>query len=523
VPRRILLSLLLVAAAALVSAPAAQATVYTVTRTDDLPGTCTPTPSDCSLRQAVTGTNEVSDRDEIHVPAGTFALEPSLGPLTISGGGLVTIYGAGAGATIVSGSGGTRVFDITGSGLATIADLTVTGGSAVPQGGGIGTAGQLALVGVVVSGNRARTDGAADGAAGGGIVNAGRLTIETSTIASNTADGGTATGAAGGGIYHGGSGLEITNSTIAGNLAGAGGSGGSGGGIYSSGDSVTLQRATVASNTALGGSGGNLFWAAGIAIYSNTIVSGGAAASGVNCAGVPATVTTGQNLESADTCGFGLSALRNVNPLLGPLAANGGPTPTMALAPGSRAIDAAPGCPPPDTDQRGVARPQGRACDIGAFEAPPQPAALVHDTSAPTVRSLRMSPTRLRPLGGHGSSIARKRRHRRGATVRYRLSEAATVTFTLERAVRGVRVGRGCLRVARADVAASSRRRCRTYRRLRGSFKHAGLAGRNKFKFTGRLRGKRLKSGRYRLVARPRDAAGNKGKAKKKRFRVVRR
>src|SRR5206468_3252262 len=107
-------------------------------------------------------------------------------------------------------------------------------------------------------------------------------------------------------------------------------------------------------------------------------------------------------------------------------------------------------------------------------------------------------------LSGRGSSIAR----RRGSTVRYRLSEVATVTFTIERAVRGVRVGRGCLRVQRANVT-EARRRCRTYRRIKGSFKQAGLAGKNRFKFTGRLRNRRLKSGRYKLVARPRDAAGN--------------
>jgi hypothetical protein len=57
---------------------------------------------------------------------------------------------------------------------------------------------------------------------------------------------------------------------------------------------------------------------------------------------------------------------------LGPLADNGGPTLTHALLQGSNAIDAAIGdCPP--TDQRGVARPQGDACDIGAYESPSLP------------------------------------------------------------------------------------------------------------------------------------------------------
>lgn len=71
--------------------------------------------------------------------------------------------------------------------------------------------------------------------------------------------------------------------------------------------------------------------------------------------------------------------MSNVDPKLGPLANNGGPTRTMALLSGSPAIDAVASslCPPPVTDQRGVTRPQGARCDIGAFEvtpnAPPPP------------------------------------------------------------------------------------------------------------------------------------------------------
>jgi hypothetical protein len=63
----------------------------------------------------------------------------------------------------------------------------------------------------------------------------------------------------------------------------------------------------------------------------------------------------------------------NVNPMLGPLQNNGGPTLTMAPLPGSPAIDAvgATVCPPPVTDQRGITRPQGKSCDIGAVEVVP--------------------------------------------------------------------------------------------------------------------------------------------------------
>ena len=54
--------------------------------------------------------------------------------------------------------------------------------------------------------------------------------------------------------------------------------------------------------------------------------------------------------------------------LIGPLADNGGPTWTHALQPASPAIDAADDAACPATDQRGVARPQGADCDVGAFE-----------------------------------------------------------------------------------------------------------------------------------------------------------
>ncbi len=79
----------------------------------------------------------------------------------------------------------------------------------------------------------------------------------------------------------------------------------------------------------------------------------------------------GNNLDGDGTCNLapGLGDLVSTDPRLGPLADNGGPTETHALLAGSPAIDAgSDDCPPPATDQRGVARPDGAACDIGAFE-----------------------------------------------------------------------------------------------------------------------------------------------------------
>jgi hypothetical protein len=80
----------------------------------------------------------------------------------------------------------------------------------------------------------------------------------------------------------------------------------------------------------------------------------------------------GHNLCSDQSADFAASNSRNgVDPLLGPLAENGGITPTVSLLPGSPAIDAGDESVCPLTDQRGVTRPKGMACDIGAFELEP--------------------------------------------------------------------------------------------------------------------------------------------------------
>jgi hypothetical protein len=82
-----------------------------------------------------------------------------------------------------------------------------------------------------------------------------------------------------------------------------------------------------------------------------------------------AITSSGHNLSSDSSCSFTAAGdLQNTNPLLGPLAANGGPTPTHALLPGSPAFGAGTNIGCPATDQRGNTRPQGVLCDIGAFE-----------------------------------------------------------------------------------------------------------------------------------------------------------
>ena len=108
-----------------------------------------------------------------------------------------------------------------------------------------------------------------------------------------------------------------------------------------------------------------------------------------------------------------------------------------------------------------------------------------------------------------------------GARISFRLSETATTTFRVQRARTGRRI-RGRCRAATRRNKLLSRRRCRRYVRVRGSFKHTDGAGANSLRFTGRVGGRRLRPGRYRLVASSTDLAGNKSAAKTKRFRIIR-
>ncbi len=94
------------------------------------------------------------------------------------------------------------------------------------------------------------------------------------------------------------------------------------------------------------------------------------------------------------------------------------------------------------------------------------------------------------------------------------------MTFRVERAAKGRRVGRRCRPQTRRN---RSRRPCRRYVTLRGSFRRAGKAGANRFRFTGRLRRRKLRPGSYRLRARAVDTAGNRSRIARKRFRIVRR
>jgi hypothetical protein len=363
----------------------------------------------CSLRDAVFAANGNSTDEDV------ITFSPSLpGTITLFMGnslqllGPVQINGPGP---IINANGNNFVFDFQAPGQScSISGLTLTG--AVSQqvninngnltisdckiidgpGRGIGSVGAgvtLTIRNSTVSGNTSPDD---EFAGGGLTFDGGTLIIENSTFSNNTAPNDTAfdigggaisiyddsptevtltnvtisenqTEESGGGILIDGTffantnalNVHLTNVTIAKNMAESDGSGSSsGGGIFvflAAEDSVELQNVLIADNSV--GTGG---------VSPDCLIQG-----------TGSVVSNGFNLVEDDTNCTGLETtdITGQDPLLAALNDNSpGTTATQALDSGSRAINAAEGAPVcPPTDQRGVSRPQGSACDIGAYEA----------------------------------------------------------------------------------------------------------------------------------------------------------
>jgi hypothetical protein len=145
-------------------------------------------------------------------------------------------------------------------------------------------------------------------------------------------------------------------------------------------------------------------------------------------------------------------------------------------------------------DLEGNSRTLGPAPDIGAFELVPGP------TAAGGVQSIVIRPRkfRARRAGGAVSSGLLKGRPPVGSQVTYTLTGPATVSFGVSRAIRGRIVGGKCKRKSRANVA---RRKCTFFKPVKGGFSLDGGGGENRFTFSGRIGGRALKPGRYKLSA----------------------
>ena len=378
----------------------------------------------CSLRAAVMTANRHAGGATITLPAGTYLLQllPTMtdddasGDLNITG--AVTIVGAGAATTVVDGGGSDRVFRVesgaalimsgvttrhgvisgdSGGGIVshgqiTLSDSVITGNHSMNGGGGGLYAGPATLTGVVIDGNSATFGG-------GGLNCEGPTTLTRVTVAGNS------TGSDGGGIYVGGD-LTLTDSTVDDNhAAGAGGglisyatltvfnstisnnsTGFDGGGIEANNGAVRLFHTTIAGNLAghagLGGYVGGginiVFTTEPVQLWNTLLADNYVGNVSNDCAGNSLTSEDYNYFQSTDGCMINGISTHNViggDPLLASLADNGGATQTRALLAGSPAIDQIPPAvcrdpfgAAPVPDQRGIVRPVGSLCDIGAYE-----------------------------------------------------------------------------------------------------------------------------------------------------------
>lgn len=259
------------------------------------------------------------------------------------------------------------------SGGLTLAGSTVDGNTAAGDGGGMKLLGGGTLTNSTVSGNTAYRGGGIYDAAGYHVA-MHPLTLVGSTVSGNRAIG--PSQAKGGGLFSRYGGLYLTNSTVAANTSDL-----YGGGLYVMKNTapIVLSQVTVAANGAAQRGGGMMVATSDAgSVTSNASVfanTAGAKGGGENIA-----VTTGGITVAGDANLVFAAGLMNVafsnapatgDPLLGALGDHGGPTRTMVPGAGSAAIDGyatSGGQCAAATDQRGIARPQGAGCDIGAVE-----------------------------------------------------------------------------------------------------------------------------------------------------------
>jgi hypothetical protein len=406
-------------AVALIFAASAHATTYVVDRSDDADAEgCTQAASDCTLRGAIIKANGDANDSTIMLPAARIALTAPLPSVEQP----LTIQGQGARSSIIDGSAVSDFSSSTAMLLASdgisldLQDLQLTdfnlhdaaSGLAALDSGGPSTLDRVAIVGNDAVGWISRQVGTLQDSLiahnlgskeSGGILAGGVLVISDSTVADNEiATPADSTDIGSGGILLAGAVGLIENSTIAGNSAAPGtvaAISDNFGTVSQVGPEVALRSSIIAGSSRFG-----------------------------DC-GVSGMRSLGHNLDSDGSCDLTQrSDLSAVNPQLAALANNGGPTDTMALRPGSPAIDAGSGCNAASVDQRGRPRIQGTTCDIGAFESSftkpaPMPPPPTIDTTPPKVGV------------GHLPVVVSTGTLRTGLRVQLRSSEPSVVRWTL--------------------------------------------------------------------------------------------
>jgi hypothetical protein len=162
------------------------------------------------------------------------------------------------------------------------------------------------------------------------------------------------------------------------------------------------------------------------------------------------------------------------------------------------------------SDFDGNPRFLGSAPDIGAFEFVPPPVAL--PALSGQIQSLAVTPHKFRAAGGGEAISSVRKKAPLGSRVTYSLSAGATVAFSIERRLPGRKVGKRCVKKTKVN---QGKKRCSRFMGVRGKFTHSGQAGQSRFRFSGRIAGRSLKPGSYRLVGK----TGSVSKAAS--FRIV--
>lgn len=283
---------------------------------------------------------------------------------------------------------------ISNTGVAAVSNTSIYNNSTLGSdffgnGGGVfNRSGTLTLTDSIVRDNSANN--------GGGIANiSGTINITRTTVGSTTAGGSNRASNSGGGIYNMDGTTNLTNSTVTGNQAIN-----FGGGYFGFTDlavptTLNVTSATIVNNSALSGGGIAVSAALGSSTVNinNTIVADNTGTD-IFTGGGGAVASTGYNLIETVSGQIITPAVGDqfgADPMIAPLADNGGPTPTHALLPGSPAIDKGNSAlSGQTTDQRGVRRPVdnpnianaagGDGADIGAFEVLPAAPTAAHAT-----------------------------------------------------------------------------------------------------------------------------------------------